>query len=211
MFTLMQQGGIVMWAILACGLAALAVFLERAFHVHRARIKTDDFLKGVCNILRRHNLAEAVTICDETPGPVARMVRAAIPHHAQSGEAIERAMHAAGLNEMARLERRISVLALLAQIAPLLGLLGTVIGLIRTFWVVQQEAPLLHAGLLADGVWQALLTTAFGLGVALFSHVAHHLLWLKVDAIGLDMERAMGEMTGFFRSVPAAESRPPTE
>ena len=88
MFTLIQQGGLVMWVILAGGAVALFVFMERFFHVHRAKIKTDDFLKGIRNILRRGNINEAVSICDDTPGPAAYIVRAAILHYDRGREVI---------------------------------------------------------------------------------------------------------------------------
>ncbi len=198
MFTLMQQGGSMLWLILASGIFALAIFLERAFHIHRAKIKTDDFLKGICTILRRKNIVEAMSICEETPGPVAFIVRAAILHYNQGRDLIERAMNDAAITEIARMERWFSILATIAQIAPLLGLLGTVLGIIRTYLIIQQKAPLVHSGDLAAGIWQALITTVAGLIVAIFSYIGYNLLVTKVDAIVMDMERSMGEMLGFL-------------
>lgn len=198
MFTLLQQGGWILWAIIVAGVVASVVFLERAFHVHRAKIKTDDFLKGVCNILRRGNIPEALSICEETPGPVARMVRSAIMYRGKDSEMIERAMKDAGLIELSRMERSFAVLATVALTAPLLGLLGTVFGMIQTFLVIQQKAPLVHSGDLAGGMWRALITTAAGLIVAIGSYVGYNLLVGKVNAIALDMERSLGDMMGFF-------------
>ncbi|MFC1461263.1 MotA/TolQ/ExbB proton channel family protein [Verrucomicrobiota bacterium] len=198
MFTLMQQGGGMLWLILASGIVVVVVFVERAFHVHRAKIKTDDFLKGVCNILRRNNIDEAMSICEETPGPVAFMVRAAILHRDQNRDMIERAMNDAALTEIARMERRFAVIATVAQVAPLLGLLGTILGMIQTYLVIQQKAPLVHAGDLAGGIWVALITTAAGLGVAILSYIGYNMLVSKVNAIEIDMERSVGEMVGFL-------------
>ena len=200
MFTLIQQGGLVMWVILAGGAIALVVFLERFFHVHRAKIKTDDFLKGICNILRRGNINEAVSICDDTPGPAAYIVRAAILHHDRNRAEIAQAIDDAALTEIARMERRFGVLATIAQIAPLMGVLGTVLGMIQTFLAIQQKAPLAQVGDLATGIWQALLTTAAGLVVAMFSYIGYNLLVSKVDVIALDMEWAAGEILAFFTS-----------
>lgn len=198
MFTLMQQGGWVLWLILASGLTAVVVFLERAFHVHRAKIKTDDFLKGICNILQRNNVDEAMSICEETPGPVAFIVRAAILHNRQGREMIECAMNDAARTEIARMERWFGILATIAQIAPLLGLLGTVLGFIQTYLIIQQKAPLVQSGDLATGIWLALINTVAGLVVAIFSYTAYNLLVSKVNAIVLDMERSVGEMLGFL-------------
>ena len=194
----MQQGGWVLWLILAAGIISVVVFLERAFHVHRAKIKTDDFLKGVCNILRRENIAEAISICEETPGPVATMVRSAILHYKQGREMIERAMNDTAITEIARIERRFNILATIAQIAPLLGLLGTVLGISQTYLVIQQKSPLVYSGDIAGGIWLALINTVAGLVVAIFSYIAYNMLVTKVDAIVLDMERSLSEMLGFF-------------
>jgi biopolymer transport protein ExbB len=198
MFTLLQQGGIIFYIILGVGVFAIVVFLERAFHIHRAKIKTEDFLKGVFNIVSRGNDQEALTICDETPGPVARVVHAAILHRTKNNEIIERAMNDTALTEISRMERRFSALATIAKISPLLGLLGTVIGIINTYIIIQQQAPLVYAGDLAAGIWQACLATAGGLSVAIFSYTGYNLLVNKVQAITLDVEKAVGETLGFF-------------
>ena len=202
MITLIQNGGVVMWLILAGGLLALVVFLERLLYVHRAKIKAEDFIKGICNILGRRNITEALSICEETPGPVARIVRAAIQYRDQERRLIEQALDATALTEIARMERRLGVLAMVAQLAPLLGLFGTVLGMIRTFLALAQNAPLIQPGNLAGGVGQALLTTAAGLAVAMLAYAGYNLLVIKVDAIVLDMERSAGEIVGFFAAAP---------
>lgn len=192
------QGGPLLWLILIGGAASLAIFFERWFHIHRAKIKTDDFLNGIFNILSRHNIAEALTICKETPGPVAYIVRAAIMHCSQQLASIERAIDEAAINEIARLERHFAILATIAHTALLIGLLGTVVSMIQTLIAFQQKAPLVHAGDLAGGMWTALVTTAAGLIVAVFSYFGYNLLVSKVTAILLDMERAANEITGFL-------------
>ncbi len=206
MFTLMQQGGAVMWLILAGGVIALAVFLERLFLVHRARIRADDFVRGICTILERKNISEALGICAETPGPVARIVRAAIQHRGQERALLDQAVDAAALTEIALMERRIGVLATVAQVAPLLGILGTVIGMIRVYLNIEQGAPLVEAGAVAGGLWQALLTTAAGLVLAILSYAGYNVLVGKLEAIILDMERSAGEITGFFTSAASSTS-----
>lgn len=192
------QGGPLLWLILIGGFAAMVIFFERWFHIHRAKIKTDDFLNGIFNILSRHNITEALTICKETPGPVAYLARTAVMHFNQQLVLIERAIDEAALTEIARLERHFSTLATIALIAPILGLLGTVMGMIQSFIAIQQKAPLVPAADLAEGVWMALITTAAGLIVAIFAYFAHNLLVSKAAAIILDMERAANEITGFL-------------
>ncbi len=198
MTTVLIQGGPLLWFIMAGGVAALVIFLERWFHIHRAKIKTDDFLNGIFNILGRHNVTEALTICKETPGPVAHIVRTAVMHSSQPPMMIERAIDAVALNEISRLERHFATLATIAQTAPVIGLLGTVIGMIQAFIAMQQKAPLAPAADLAGGIWTALITTAAGLIVAVFSYFTYNLLVVKTSSIVLDMERAANEITGFL-------------
>lgn len=209
MIDLMLQGGPVMWAILACFIAAVAVFLERAFHLHRARIKPDDFMRGIENIILRRNMQEAVAICGETPGPVAGIVRAAILNHDKDAQAIRDAVDEAAVEEISRLENRFSWIATLAQITPLLGLLGTALGLLDAFNAIETNAPLVHAGDLGAGMRQALLTTAFGLAAAILCYAEYNLLVSKMEIIVLDMERAARQITALLAGLTRPHSPEP--
>lgn len=195
---LLEQGGPVLWIILASGVVAFLVFLERSLHLHRARIKADDFLKGIFNILRRRNIAEALAICDETPGPVAYIVRRAIQQRAERKEDIRSAVDDASMAETSRMERRLVVIATVAQIAPLLGLLGTVLGMVESLLAMQLEAPLIQSADVLGGIMRALVTTAAGLMVAIPCYAAFNLLVIKIDRIVLDMERAASEIVAFL-------------
>lgn len=208
MIKILIQGGPLLWLILIGGLTAMIIFFERWFHIHRAKIKTDDFLNGILNILSRHNVAEALTICKETPGPVAYIIRTAVMHSSQHPVLIERAIDEAALTEIARLERHFNTLATIAHIAPILGLLGTVAGMIQAFIAMQQKAPLVPAADLAGGIWMALITTAAGLIVAIFAYFTYNVLVSKAAAIVLDMERAANEITGFLSGPGAVLSEP---
>lgn len=208
MFELMDKGGPVMWLILACSLLAGVIFLERLLQFHRAQIHASDFLKGIYTILRRGNVAEAASICEETPGPVAYIVRSAILCHDESRETVSQTIHDAGLAEIPRLERNLNMLLTIAQVTPLLGLLGTVVGMIDTMSAIELAAPLVHSGDLGRGLWQALITTAAGIAVAIPTYVAYNFLVGRMDAIILDMERASGEILSFLmsrRSEPRGE------
>jgi len=198
MFTLIQQGGLVAWIIVACGLMAFVVFVERLLHLHRARIKAEDFMAGICNNLRRGNVTEAMTICDETPGPVAGIVRAAILHRNGDKEAIRSAIDNAGRTEIARMERRLAILATVAQVAPLFGLLGTVVAMIGSLQIMRAQGPLVQASDYMAGLMQALVTTAAGLAVAIPCYVAFNLLVGKVEKIVIDMERAASDIQAFL-------------
>ncbi len=198
MIELMSQGGPVLWVIVGCGIAAFAVFVERSLHLHRARIRFQDFLKGIFNILRRRNIDEALAICDETPGPVAYIVRIAILHRAEDRETMRTAIQDAGSAEISRLERRLVIVATVAQIAPLLGLLGTVLGLVSCLLSLYASAPLVQSADSFGGVMRALLTTGAGLMVAIPCYAAFNLLVVKIDRLVLDMEMASSEIVSFL-------------
>ncbi len=198
MLDVMGQGGLLMWVIAGASVLAVVVFLERLFHFHRAQIDAADFLEGIFNVLRRRNVVEAVSICEETPGPVAHIARAAILQGTGDHHEIQQTIESAGLAEIPRLERNLPLLALIAQLTPLLGLLGTILGLIEALMQAQQRAPLVQAGDVAGGLWQALLTTAAGLAVAIPAFAGYHFLVHRLEQILLDMERASVDVLRFL-------------
>src|ERR1700678_2232231 len=130
---LITHGGPVIWLILIAAAIALVVFVERALFCHRSLINSAEFLNGVRTVLKRDNVVEAISICDATPGPVARLVKAAILNRDKGRERVREAVEEAGLAEVPLLEERMNLLATIAQIAPLLGLLGTIVGFMEIF------------------------------------------------------------------------------
>jgi biopolymer transport protein ExbB len=201
-----NSGGPVIWLIIVCGWIALAVFLERFFHLHRAQIRIDDFLNGITTNLTRGNDLEAVSICDQTPGPAARLVRTALLHRTDPKEEMIRAVRQAGLCEVPRLERHLNLLITLAQVLPMLGLLGTVLGLLEMLAALQGSSPLVEIAPLSGGLWKALLTTAAGLATGIPAYAGYHFLVGRVESIALDMEQAAGEII-YFLTHPSGGAR----
>jgi len=189
-----SNGGPVLWIILFASAVAIIVFIERFLHCHRAQINSTQFLNGVRNVLKRDNIVEALSICDATPGPVARLVKTAILNRDNGRERVREALEEAGLAEVPRLEEKLNLLATIAQLAPLIGLLGTVLGFIKTFMLMQKEGLNAHFSILSDGIWQALICSAAGLAVAIPAHAAYNYLVSRVNSIVLDMERAATEI-----------------
>lgn len=197
-YSVFAQGGPVMWLLVALGLAALVVFVERALFLHRAQIRSTEFLNGIKNLLQKDRLMEALTLCEETPGPVAKLVKAGLRHASDDEPALRFAVQEAALAELPVLERRISSLAAIAQIAPLFGLLGTLLGMIRTFWLFNQGGNYATPAVLADGMWEALLTAAAGLAVAIPAHLGRHFLAGRVRALVQDMEWTGNELMRYL-------------
>ena len=192
--TLLANGGPVMWLILIAAATAAIVFIERALYCHRSQINSAEFLNGVRTVIKRGNVVEAISICDATPGPVARLVKAAILSRELGRERVREAVEEAGLVEVPHLEEKLNLLATIAQIAPLLGLFGTMIGFIDVFGQIEQAGLYAHLELLSHGVWKALVCAAGGIAVAIPAHAGYNYLVSRVNKIVLDMERAAAEI-----------------
>jgi len=203
---ILKSGGAVFLLILFAGAVAVVVFIERFLHCHRAQINTTEFLNGVRNVLRRDNVVEAISICDATHGPVARLVKTAILNRDNGRDRVRESLEEAGLAEVPRLEEKLNLLATIAQLAPLLGLFGTVLGLMSTFQGIKQLGPTAHAGDLSDGVWRALICCAAGLAVSIPAHAAYNYLVSRVNSIVLDMERAATEIVNIVTEMPVKPS-----
>src|SRR5918992_1155347 len=192
--TLLRDGGPMIWVILLASAVAVIVFIERVLRFHRAQINSMEFLNGVRNVLKRENVVEALSICDATPGPVARLVKVAILNRDRGREGVREALEEAGLVEVPPLEEKLNLLATIAQIAPLLGLLGTALGFIRVFSRLQAQGTMATVQDLSGGIWEALICTAAGLAVAVPCYAAYNYLVSRVNAIVLDMEKAATEI-----------------
>lgn len=197
-YSVFSQGGPVMWLLMALGVAALVVFAERALYLHRSQIRSVEFLNGIKNLLQKDRLMEALTLCEETPGPVAKLVKAGLRHAGEDEQALRFAVQEAALTELPVLERRVGALAAIAQIAPLLGLLGTLLGMIQTFWLFNHGGNYATPAVLAGGMWEALLTAAAGLAVAIPAHLGRHFLVGRVRVLVHDMEWIGNELMRYL-------------
>jgi biopolymer transport protein ExbB len=191
---LLSSGGPMLWVIIFAGAAGIVIFIERALHCHRAQINSTEFLNGVRNVLKQNNAIEAISICDATPGPVARLVKTAILNRDLGRERVREALEEAGLAEVPRLEQRLDLLATIAQLSPLIGLLGTVLGFMKSFAILQGQALYANSNMMTEGVGQALICCAAGLAVAIPIHAGYNYLVSRVNAIVTDMERAANEI-----------------
>ncbi len=197
MFELIQKGGPVMYPIIFCSILAFAIVIERIFHLYKAKIDTKDFMNNIEITIKRNRIAEAIKICEKTPGPIAHIIKAGVLKHDRSRQEIRESIEDAGHQEVPRLERHINLLATIGHISPLLGLLGTVTGMVRAFQIIQEKSVSLNPvspGDLAGGIWEALLTTVAGLVVAIPTIVAYNYLVSKVEEFVLEMERSATEV-----------------
>ncbi len=197
MWIMIREGGPLMYIILLCSIVAFAVIVERIVTLNRAKIDVSAFMEKILDAIRRNRIMAAIEICDRTSSPVASMIKAGLLKQSASRQEIKEAMEEAALIEVPKLEKNLNILATLAHVTPLIGLLGTVTGMIQAFQVIQEKAGALSPvspGDLAGGIWEALTTTVGGLSVAIPTLVAYNFLVTKVDGFVINMERASTEL-----------------
>ena len=195
------------WVLAGLAVLCLTIFVERLLYLHRGQIRAQTFIEGIKNILAKRRLVEALTVCEETPGPVAAVVKAALLHAEQPADVMRFHVQEAALVELPVLERRVGAIAAVAQVAPLIGILGTVLGMIATFIAFEKGGNYAMAAALSHGMWQALLATAGSLMLAIPAHLAHHFLTARVRAIVRDVEWSGNEMMKYL--LTEYRSRPP--
>ena len=189
-------GGPIFWILMALAVAALVVFFERLLELRRAQIDWQDFIKGVANVLDSGNEDEALAICDDTSVPVANVVATAIRHRNGSARALREAVDAQGRAEVGRLDRRLAALAIIGHIAPLLGLLGTVIGFIKAVLATNGEALVSRVDLVSASM-EALVSAAVGLAIAIPVAVMYGSLRIRMDRIITELEAAATMIVGY--------------
>ena len=185
------------WVLAILALVAVVTFFGRFVDLRRAQVDYEDFLKGVVNVLDRGNADEALAICEDTAAPVASVVATAIRHRGESARLLREAVDSQGRAEVGRLDRRLAVLAIIAQTAPLLGLLGTVVGFVRTV-MAANASELVSRTTLMGGVMEALVSTAAGLVVAILASVMYSFLRVRLDRIVVDLEAAASQVLGYI-------------
>ena len=194
---LLVLGGPMMWPLLLCSILTVAIILERAMALGAISRSAHRFLDEVRDAVKRRKVTEALAICDRTPSPLAAMVRAGLSRHEQGRDAVRDAIDEAGAREIPRLERHLAVLGTIAHIAPLLGLLGTTVGLLRCFHIMQAKAVTLQPvgpADLSQGIWQALLTTTTGLVIAIPAIMGYNYFTRRVQQLVWDLQVAATDL-----------------
>jgi biopolymer transport protein ExbB len=197
-YTYFIQGGIFMWPILLFSLIALAVIIERFIVFHRAKVNVNEFLTKVRKaLLVNRNVKEAIKVCEQYRGPVASVTKAGLLRYGHDRQDIEKTIENAALYELDRLERRLSILATTANVEPMLGFLGTVSGMIKSFGTLATQG-LSNPGAVAAGISEALITTAAGLIIAIPAQIAFNYFTTKVTRYVRDIETASNMLLETF-------------
>jgi biopolymer transport protein ExbB len=181
MMDFLAKGGVLVVPILACSVLALAIFLERLIRFSRVRIRGFGLVRRLAQYVRKGQEQAALELATTSRSPMGRILGQAIEVLDQDRETLETVVVHSTEEEVRELSRYLQVLATIGNMAPLLGLLGTVLGMIKAFMVIQEMGGKVNAAVLAGGIWEAMLTTALGLAVALPTMVAHSYLLARVD------------------------------
>ena len=201
LWQLFLAGGALMWPIFLCSVFALAICYEKIWYLSRIRVDLQEILGNILERIKRNDIKEALNICDKSATPLARVLKSGILKYDRSRTQIKEAMEDASLYELPQLEKNLPILATIAHVCPLLGFLGTIIGLIRCFQVVQAKSGAMLAVTAADlsaGIWESLIAAAAGLLVAVPAFIVYNYLVTRVNNYISQMEKASTELVNFL-------------
>lgn len=188
LLSMFLRGGFLMWPILLCSIIGLAVVIDRYFVLRKAKINAPVFLMKIRTMLKKKDIDGAITVCMEEKTPASNIIRKGLRKYRLGHERVKEAIENAGKQEIAKLEKGLSVLATISGIAPMLGFLGTVTGMISAFMRIEDLRGSANPSDLAGGIWEALLTTAFGLGVGILALLFYNYFLGAVNKLVNDME-----------------------
>lgn len=193
-----KDGGFVMWPLLLFSLLSIVFIVERWLALRRAKINVNEFLaKTRKELIVNRSVKNAIKVCEDYRGPVASILKAGLLKYGQPREDIEKTIENAALFEMGRLEKNLVWLASIANVAPLLGFFGTVVGMIKSFEALA-EAGLSNPGLVAAGISEALITTAAGLFVAIPAQLAYNFFMSRINKFVRDIETSSNMLLETF-------------
>lgn len=184
---LIAKGGIFIYPIIFCSILALAVFLERLWVLQRKHVIPSEFIRKVEELLKKQKLSDAIFLCQADPSSIARVFFAGLKNAGRGMWLVKESIEERGGREAAILEKRVGILSTIASLTPLLGLLGTVSGMIKTFNVISVQG-VGNPAPLAGGIAEALITTAAGLSVAIPTLVCYRIVKDKAESLIFEME-----------------------
>lgn len=206
LFSIFLKGGIIMWFILACSIIGLTVIIDRYIVIRKARINVPAFMVRIRGMLKKKDITGAISYCMEEKSPVANIIRKGLTKYKLGHERVKEAIENAGRQEISKLEKGLAVLASISGIAPLLGFLGTVTGMISAFMTIEDLAGSANPSDLAGGIWEALLTTAFGLMVGIPALAFYNYFLGAVKKLVGDMETVANDVVDIIQDSSASQS-----
>jgi biopolymer transport protein ExbB len=211
LLSLFLRGGVVMWPILFCSIVGLVILIEKYLVLRKARVNVDEFMQKLRGILQRGDVRGAVGFCAGVDVPLANILKKGLLSFSEGEQKVKEAIETAGKEEIYHLERHLAILATIAGVAPLLGFLGTVTGMIGAFRVVESMGGVVSPSDLAGGIWEALLTTAFGLMVGIPAYGFYNYFVTRVQRFIFEIENSSNEFLSLMRPGKSNESEVPSD
>jgi len=199
LFEIFLKGGFIMWFILLASVIGVGVIIDRYIVLRKAKINVPAFMVRIRGFLKKRDISGAVSYCMEEKSPVANIVRKGLKKYKLGHERVKEAIENAGSQEVAKLEKGLSILASVSGIAPLLGFLGTVTGMISAFMTIEDLQGSANPADLAGGIWEALITTAFGLMVGIPALAFYNYFLNRVKKLVGEMEVAANDVVDFMQ------------
>jgi len=195
LFQMSSNWNIILIIVGMCSIVSFAVFIDRIVHLRKSEVDTNKLILDLRQAIQEGNIVQAIQICENTGGPVANIVKSGIQKHNRSKERIESAMELTGLIEIAQLEKNAKILSVIAYVAPLIGLLGTVLGFIQAFGEMRMSGLVdISATRLGEAMEYALVTTAAGLVVAIPSVLAYNYIVSRIEGFTLEIQTTSSEI-----------------
>ncbi len=188
LFSIFLKGGYLMWPILLCSILGLGIVIDRYLTLRKAKTNAPNFIIKIRSLLKKKDIDGAITVCLQERTPAANIIRKGLKKHKLGHERVKEAIENVGRQEVAKLEKGLSILATISGAAPLLGFLGTVTGMITAFMRIQDLQGSANPSDLAGGIWEALITTAFGLGVGIAALISYNYFTSSIGKLVSDME-----------------------
>lgn len=195
LFQYNSNWNIILLIIGACSLLSFTIFIERMINLRKSEIDTNKFIVSLRQIIKDGNIVEAIQVCEGTGGTIANIVKAGLIKHNRTKDQIENAMEMSGLIEIAQLEKNAKILSIIGYIAPLIGLLGTVLGFIQAFSEMRMSGLVdISATRIGEAMEYALVTTAAGLVVAIPSIIAYNYIVSRIEGFVLEIQTTSSEI-----------------
>lgn len=204
---MLWQGGFLMIPLFLLSILAIYVIVERWMFLRQSRIEEEPFLKTIEQMLKEGRRDEAIDHCNQVDKPLSRILQSGIKRLGRSIDEIEKAIHNAGKKEIFHLEKRMSWLATIAGVAPLIGFTGTVTGMIQAFRDIQDLQGNVNPSVLAGGIWEALVTTATGLIVGIIAYGFYNLILGRVNRMVHELENASADFLDLLQSPSGKKSK----
>lgn len=200
-FSIVVKGGWILVPIFIASVVAVAIIIDRYFVIRKSRRNVPSFMVKIRSYLKKRDINGAIDFCMEDKSPSANIIKKGLKKYNLGHERVKEAIENAGKQEINKLEKGLNILATISGVAPLLGFLGTVTGMISAFMRIEDLQGAANPSDLAGGIWEALLTTAFGLAVGIIAFTFYNYLVASINKLVLDMEVISNDVVDILEEV----------